>query len=300
MRNLRNAMFVAVVAATALAAIAGFFLGGPPSRLLVDAGLAMALVVIVGVMLSPTVARTDMLVEALRALARGDRHQRVDPDQFAGLGDVARAANEVAASLSEGEDPNLGPIKSVPRPGASRAARAVDAPRREAPPPGVEPSEHPEIGQVRVLKKADGNGEAKSPFEPQKTRVLSAPPESTSSPPLASAPVTASPSPSPPGPNMSAPTNDTNIDDAPRSDIRSAESDPPRVPSRSELEVLFQEFAAAKKSHDEAVADLDVDAFAQTILGECERLIAAHRCKGVRFEVTMQDGEVSLRPRLLR
>jgi hypothetical protein len=108
MRNLRNAMLVAVVAVTALAAIAGFFLGGPPLRILVDAGLAVALAVIVVVMWSPTITRVDGLVEALRALARGDRHARVEPEQFAGLAEVARAVNEVAASLTEGEDPNLG------------------------------------------------------------------------------------------------------------------------------------------------------------------------------------------------
>jgi hypothetical protein len=96
-----------------------------------------------------------------------------------------------------------------------------------------------------------------------------------------------------------APTNDTSIDSAPRSDVKSDEAIA-QVPSRGELETLFQDFVAAKKSHDESVADLDFDAFAQTIQGECERLIVAHQCKGVRFEVTEQDGEVSLRPRLLR
>jgi len=72
------------------------------------------------------------------------------------------------------------------------------------------------------------------------------------------------------------------------------------MPTRAELEALFSEFVTAKKGRDESVSDLDLEAFAQTIQGECERLLQAHACKGVRFEVTEQDGEVSLRPRLIR
>lgn len=359
MRNLRNIMLVAVVAAAALAAIGGFFLGGPPIRILVDAGLAVALAIIVAVMLSPTVARTEALVEALRALARGDKHQRVNPDEFAGLAEVARAMNEVAASLTENIDPNLGPVKSTPRPKSGRQnlprPERVDDPRAI-----VEMSDHPEIGPVRVMKKQEPiplapgkNGDATT----KGAAVAAASAASTASASVAakkeeraeasmSASMSASTSSAPSSgvfaampesgstpvssvssvsnvsnvskdakagaerPTTAAATNDTNVDAAPRSDIGPATSsssgasasDAPMatVPSRAELEALFQEFVAAKKSHDEAVADLDFDAFAQTIQGECERLISAHRCRGVRFEVTMQDGEVSLRPRLLR
>lgn len=262
MAKLRTTLLIAVVAATAISAIAGYFvLNGSGGRLLVDAGLAIALAAIVAVMLSPTVNRVDSLVEALRALARGEKHQRVRADEFAGLADVARAMNEVAASLTEGDDPNLGPVRSEPRPGHLPTHTV----KKQVPLPAIdddpEVSAHPEIGPVRVLKKRAGapdNGER---------------------------------------PQTAAPTNDTNVDEKVRSDIK---DDIAQVPSRAELESLFQEFVAAKKSHEEGVADLDFDAFAQTIQGECERLISAHQCKGVRFEVTMQDGEVSLRPRLLR
>src|SRR4051812_35074712 len=117
MASLRNAILVAVLAATSIAAVAGYFLTGePPGRLLVDAGLAGALAIAVVLMLGPTLNRTQQLADVLRALARGDRHQRVNPDDFAGLGDVARALNEVAASLTEHDDPNLGPVKSQPHP----------------------------------------------------------------------------------------------------------------------------------------------------------------------------------------
>ena len=102
---------------------------------------------------------------------------------------------------------------------------------------------------------------------------------------------------------MAAPTNDTAVD-GPRaaSDPGGNGSEAPVsvMPTRAELEALFSEFVTAKKGRDESVSDLDLEAFAQTIQGECERLLQAHACKGVRFEVTEQDGEVSLRPRLIR
>ena len=72
----------------------------------------------------------------------------------------------------------------------------------------------------------------------------------------------------------------------------------PALPTRAEIEALFREFVDAKKGKEDG--DLDLDAFAQTLLSEGERLIAAHQCKGVRFAVAEQDGEVSLRPRLIR
>ena len=297
MANLRNAILVAVLAATAIAAIAGtFVVGGPPSRLLVDAGLFAALGIIVFVMLSPTVKRVDALVEALRALARGERQQRVNPDDFAGLGEVARAMNEVAASMTEGEDPNLGPVKSQPHPTFKKRPERATPPPRELDEPDL--SDHPELGRVRVLKKKEKPSEL-TMSEAISEAMATAQAKARNGTPL--------PAPSTGRPEKAAPQNDTHVDDVPR-DARDSHihgSDEigvgqAAVPSRAELEALFQEFVAAKKSHQENVADLDLNAFAQTIEGECERLILAHQCKGVRFEVTMQDGEVSLRPRLLR
>src|SRR6185437_5036948 len=75
------------------------------------------------------------------------------PDDFAGLADVARALNEVAASLTENEDPNLGPVKREPHPTYKKR------PER----PAVTPddageavmSDHPELGPVRMMKKKE-------------------------------------------------------------------------------------------------------------------------------------------------
>jgi HAMP domain-containing protein len=324
MANVRRALLIGVLAAAGLAAAGGFFVvagqspGAARLRLLVDLALLVGLGIVVYVLTTPTVQRVDALVEGMRALALGDRQKRVNPDEYAGLGDLARALNEVAASLTEDDDPNLGPVKSTPR----------QQPWPKRTPPKVRPisastsddgeahvSDHPEIGQVRKLGKKATSGE---PVLVDKSAVVAmANAARQSQPPTPSAPATNA---------AAAPSNDTQIDEAPPSVPDKSASgeasepsgptvaapagstgsrlqelgDAPSVPGRDELEALFNEFVAAKKSRDESVADLDLDAFATTIAGECERLIAAHGCKGVRFEVTMADGEVSLRPRLLR
>src|SRR4051794_8359192 len=118
MATLRNGMLLAVLGATAGAALAGgLFVGRSATRLVGDPRLFVARGIIITAMLAPTVKRIDSLVEALRALARGDRHARVNVDDYTGgLTELARAVNEVGASLTEGEDPNLGPVRSEPRP----------------------------------------------------------------------------------------------------------------------------------------------------------------------------------------
>jgi hypothetical protein len=76
---------------------------------------------------------------------------------------------------------------------------------------------------------------------------------------------------------------------------------PAAMPTRDDLQRLFSEFLREKRAAGQGeTLDVDFDAFAETIVGETERLIVEHRCRGVRFEVAVADGEVSLRPRLLR
>jgi hypothetical protein len=280
MANLKKALLLGVLGATAATSLAGFFLlGTGGARLAVDGLSAVVQAIVIFAMLSPTEKRVDAMVDALRALARGERHQRVNPDEFAGLAEVARATNEVAASLTENDDPNLGPVKSQPRNKKLESSAEAAKPKRMEPRPAAlggdpravdTPAHDPNVGEVRKLKRPASDS---GPVEAGSGR-----------------------------PSEKAPNNDTSIDEGPRSASSGEveDSEPPSLPTRAELEALFAEFVAAKKSHDESVADLDLDAFVQTIMGECERLVAAHKCKGVKFEITMQDGEVSLRPRLLR
>lgn len=334
MASLRRALLLFVCAATAGASIVGYLvLGGTASRLIVDAALLLSLALIVWFTLTPTVGRIEQMVDVLRALARGDRHQRVAAEEFAGLADVARGVNEVAASLTEHEDANLGPVHSRPR-------------LNTRPSHSQKPAEAAELGQVRVHKRTEpavvekpreraAASEARNPGSDETAAKADTPPPAPAAknveartPPPASGgailsgdvgeprvhpknkPILAPPVGTEPSgpvdverPANAAPTNDTAVD-GPRA--ASQESDqgsqaPVSVmPTRAELEALFAEFVTAKKGKDESVSDLDLEAFTQTIQGECERLLQAHSCKGVRFEVTEQDGEVSLRPRLIR
>ena len=137
MTRLRSILVLGVVVAGAVGAAASIFVvnrdPGDALRSLVavQAGTIAALAVTVWVLLGPTVARLDELVEALRAFARGERQTRVNPVDFAGLADVARAVNDVGASMCENDDPNLGPIQRRPREKPVRRPSS-DGPRKAA------------------------------------------------------------------------------------------------------------------------------------------------------------------------
>ena len=73
------------------------------------------------------------------------------------------------------------------------------------------------------------------------------------------------------------------------------------LPTRAELQHLFDEFLREKKAARQLDGlDVDFDAFVETIRSESERLVVEHQCRGVRFEIAVAEGEVSLRPRLIR
>ncbi len=371
MTKLRNTVTVGVVVVGLIGAVAAFYvvnLVSPEaarSLLAVEAGTLFALAVVVWVLLGPTVKRIDDLVEALRALARGEKHARVDATLFAGLGEVARAVNEVGASLCENDDPNLGPIQKRTRekpteihkvrksktdpppastaeqpstPADASAQRTVGDDDVMVPPaaPRVATaalSDHPEIGAVRVRKKDKG---AKKPATVDEPKIESKPEPSKpeSSKPEPSKPENSKPENSKPEsskPAVVAPAVDVPVSmPQPSSILASPEKAPvvvtaqphpanshdddgsdndtviepaepePMLPGRLELQQLFSEFVKEKRAAGHDDIDVDFEAFSDTILGECERLVEEHGCRGVRFEVAVGDGDVSLRPRLLR
>jgi len=364
------------------------------SVLAVQGGTLFALAIAVWVLLQPTVSRLDELVEALRAFARGERHTRVHPADFAGLADVARAVNDVGASLCENDDPNLGPVqrkvreKAPARPPSEEPRPSATQPERAGPPrpPPRRPAiiDGDEVGEVRkhqrprdpaatppaapttpaaptptpaaptptpapsaidvVIDSRVGPAESTAPTTPPTTpptpivetegvaeprvsrkhrrkakraasMAASLKPSSTSSLPhpaigadddevtdtggrtiSASGSGEGAAEAGEPGESPSATTGGP---EAPATVIEPAP--PPAMPSRDELQRLFDEFRREKRAAGQGDSmDVDFDAFAETILGESERLVAEHRCRGVRFEVAVADGEVSLRPRLLR
>jgi hypothetical protein len=376
--------------------------------LAVQGGTVVALAVAVWVLLGPTVSRLAELIEALHAFARGERHTRVNPADFAGLADVARAVNDVGASLCENDDPNLGPVQkktrdkpirrpgsdtprpsstlaaAVPRPSSSSPSKpaAVASPPASPTPSGVGRTpiiEGDGVGEVRRRGRADP---APAPAAPPTPMPVAAPATSAAEsvvpseaetvPPVAisaiegvseprtsrknrrknrraqtqrptstdklddkadenvdesvddgddslnsedvgAAIAAASAAPADDNDAVSSSADaaaDSAVADSAVADSAVADADdnatvieaaPSELPSREDLMALFDEFRREKRGAGQSDGvDVDFDAFADTILAESERLIAEHQCRGVRFEVAVAEGEVSLRPRLLR
>ena len=161
----RRLLLVLTAIAVVVAACAGFYVvsrespGAAMSRLYVDIGLLITLVLIV---LGSAGAKPHLLtelVEALRALSHGSHERRLDPSEYGTLEEVARAYNEAAAALSEMDDPNLGPVQVKSRrargsqPPKSRNGSA--SPARTKSKSSAERdsalSDHPELGEVRRI-----------------------------------------------------------------------------------------------------------------------------------------------------
>lgn len=330
----RSSLLLGVLVAAVVAAVLGFVIvnrfapDAARTRVFVDLGLIALLAgVVVAFTRTPT-QRIQELSEALRELTRGIRSRRLAPDQFGDLEPAARAFNDVAAFLSEHDDPNLGPIKSTPR------YQRPESQRPEGRKLG-DHSLHPELGPVRVLEKeAPEERDAEEPDTSERpastsSRARSAPPPATSavedrgdrdepSGAIAAAVRGADdegdveevePSPS------ERPERDTFVDEASaeepaRTDEApsdDSEGEPPAANDDDEagadeqgVRELFDAFVAAKLRREEPVDELDFDAFAETLAEERDKLLSAHKCRDVRFEITVQDGEVSLLPRLLR
>ncbi len=348
--NPRSRLLTAVVVACVLAAGLGFFLVVRESpeaarlRLLIDVLLLAALAATVFVVTRNPLERREELLDAMRALARGSRDRRLDYESFGDLEDIARTYNEVAAALTEHEDPNLGPIKTKRRQERpawmeteggghpdlgevrviskkQKAAQAIDAEERAAKarakakvaaePPEPEPEPEPEVrvGEPQARAKPSGKAKRRAPEPARATPEPPAADERDDDGAEESAAALAD----------AAADNDTAIDGLlSRSSGPDEEPAPdePAAPEAGELHLddgeqeralppfdmraLFREFVDAKRAHDEDTDDLEYDAFAETLEDEMARLLEAHACRAVRFEVRVQDGEVSLLPRLLR
>ena len=63
---------------------------------------------------------------------------------------------------------------------------------------------------------------------------------------------------------------------------------------------MFEEFVAAKQELGEKVEKLNLDRFVRKLKKQEEVLKAKHGCKGVKFQVTVKNKQVSLRPRIIR
>ncbi|MCP4501909.1 MAG: hypothetical protein GY822_18280 [Deltaproteobacteria bacterium] len=377
-------------AAVFAAAIAGWLLVESSShdlalkRLFLDVGLWFTLMFLVAGVKVHQPARIKELVEALRALTRGRHDSRLEHELFPkGLDEVARAFNEVAATLGEHDDPNLGPVVSQPR--GSRPPTSANQSTKPAPampignerrgtkeslsdsekssrnshsstPANENTSDHPELGEVRVMNQSQIK---RAKDSVKKDAALKRAYYRSGKPAVKTQDSDAAQESAPSGENQSANAvkksyqKTSNMQNPPasaatsktkakkkgrqkrsaidevksQSDLHSknaaddaativeparqtdpsattsgidVDAQPSALPSREELKTLFDSFVAKKLENSEEVDDLDFDIFAETLLGECKRLVSDHACRGVRFEITVDSGEVSLLPRLMR
>ncbi|MFZ9886064.1 MAG: MXAN_5187 C-terminal domain-containing protein [Myxococcota bacterium] len=341
--NVRSRLLTAVVVTCVAAAVAGFLLAMKESpeagraRLLIDVMVMAALAATVFVVTRPPLQRREELIDAMRALARGAKERRLDHERFGELSDIARTYNELAAALTERNDPNLGPVK---------------AKRRERPPwQGQNYSDHPELGEVRVMSRRasepivrefDAEAKLRGPGNvpvpaPRKSEDVPVRATSTASDETAGNAV-AQEAPSSPEveqdpeakaegtvdaadvdaadvdagsgrPIKAAPDNDTAIDALLEAPAEADEEEPSGDPADAQgsdvtpafdMRTLFDEFMEAKRELGEDVPELDFASFASALDDEIERLRRDHQCRSVRFEVCVQNDEVSLQPRLLR
>jgi hypothetical protein len=318
MNRLRIQVLVTVMAVGICATAVGFFLLLGKSdtlawqRLVVDAGMLVAIGVAVWQSLRPLQDRIDEVATMLRSYAGGQRHARLQPETFGALDDLARATNEVGAAMTDHIDANLGPVR----------ARLRDADETDA----VTKRERDQRDQIRVPTppKPPWQGGAPSPMANASSEVVRAsmasrtaddtlgevrlrPKGKTVDVDTHAVDAASNTSLEARDPNAAAveevPTaatsQDTIIDQAaPR-----AVTIEPAAASTAELQALFDEFVAQRRANapsGQPAEELDFDAFAETIHAESQRLVTAHGCKAVRFEVLIADGDVSLRPRLLR
>jgi hypothetical protein len=148
MKKSRAAILISLTVAIAIALLAAVFIASSAPDdaitplIVIFVGLWLSLMFIVSFFLQVPYQRMNDLREALRSLSLGARDNRLNPDRFGELSEIASAFNEVVGALAAGHDPNLGPVVSEKRKNPARAPAQWTAEAH---------SHHPEIGDVRPL-----------------------------------------------------------------------------------------------------------------------------------------------------
>jgi hypothetical protein len=274
--------FAGLAVILSLMVVAAFFVSSDVTRLATSLILGVSLLAWSVLFSRPQQAQLAAIRETLQAYAIGDRGRRLPAESFGELRAVAAAVNDVGASLSEHDDPNLGPIRST-----SRGVQAAATPDRKAPAPvsavttaAIDPAEAG-VGEVRRLPRLR---------TPVPTTMLDEAKRQSAIPESVRAQSER--------PAIAAVHNDTVIDSASRLPEHAPTLTP--LPAAKDLERLFLEFQDKRQAAGLDDDGLDFPSFADTVASESERLLAEHQCRAVRFDILVADGDVSLRPRLIR
>ena len=143
MKDVRKSLLGALSLCVIIAAIAGFIIVFRANttaawvRLVLDILLVGVIHFVVRDFVAPPRATATQITDALRELARGHYHKRLDAESFGDLTEAAHAFNELAGVMSDRLDPHVGVVRYRPKQNRDEA--------------DVNHSYHPELGSVRPI-----------------------------------------------------------------------------------------------------------------------------------------------------
>ncbi|MBM3887112.1 hypothetical protein FJ364_04215 [Candidatus Dependentiae bacterium] len=269
MKNLRN-LYIIIPAVIVLTAIVGFFITFPSSppaayaRIFIDLGVLIALLSACMTLPKTPELRTDEVADAIRDLARGHYDRRLNSQEFEELNPIVQAFNELAGTLADSGDPNINRLRY-------QYVRKQDPEIAEK---TIQHSHHPELGLVEVITRYE------TALDPQEEKVSMVP-----------TPVFAEHSQVPEAVSMVPEFHSDHLQPALNL------SEVPAI-QKSEFEELYDHFCDAHREQNKD--PIDFEEFKTTIDKAKKDLLAAHQCKGIRFEVVLEGSEIALRPRLIR
>jgi hypothetical protein len=346
MKRLRNALFISVLTCLLLAFTANLWLLPDELRtannpqLYILPALCILFSIFIFLSFQPALQRSKQLSEALRTLARGEKEHRIKPESFRPFEDVARAINEVAASMCEDDDPNIGPIRIQPRVSSSEATSSQNIVKRDVKTPtntqhtltaASTPFNKKSLDKDNDKDNVDG-GDLGTPrphqyedssrnkvahqttqgitktLSTKKTSKRTINKQSDSTPPTNSssaAPATLAPIPAQTtqhiGEDLPLHQQDTMVETVrPSYSMKSILPASSFLPDEQSLKKLFLDYVDAHTALDIRPPSTDIETFTDTIQKEAESLILQHQCQTVRFEIVTEHQIVSIRPRLIR
>lgn len=314
MKSPRTKQLVLLLSVLGAAMGIGFYLvfKNSPSaayaRLAVDAGVLVAVFMAFSQSGKLAPRQIGQLSGALRKLAAGRTDTRLDAETFDDLSEAAQAFNELAGSMTDRDDPALGAVRVQKRGGTPDGDLANNH------------SRHPELGTVRPMRPEDSqvHVERRAPQGPKAAgdRPEMAPvgPSAEGSPKRAADSVleaqsaggadsgTETGAQSGSGADaenaLQNATQNPTVVDTPSLLENASDTPATAAPTADEVRALYDNFVQALDSVNEQAASYEE--FEGTIADSAHALLESGEYRAVRFQVTLEGGEVALLPRLYR
>ena len=268
MKDVRRAMLVVLTLSGLFAAIVGFFIvyrqgsNTAWARLPLDIGFIIAIHFIVRAYVAPPRATATQITDALRELARGHYHKRLDAESFGDLTEAAHAFNELAGVMSDRLDPHVGVVRYRPQLEAQEGLSHH--------------SYHPELGSVRPLENqnmeestaADSHKEAREEVQEEARE------------------------------EVIEDKNPTIIEEHTAEEATEAPPALSPIPTEEDMQKLHVKYNAIRTQFD--LEQVEYEELRTILVQTAEQLLQQHQCRAVSFEVQPQNGDVALLPKLVR